>query len=155
MDKTFSGILNEERIKPIRDKWKGKLVLKGVASEQDTKDAIRMGFDGIIVSNHGGRQLDGAAASIDVLGPIVDAVGDKLEVYMDSGIRSGQDVFKAMALGAKSTFIGRAFIYGLGAMGEKGVQKALEIIHGELDKTMGFAGETDIENVGRHNLLWC
>ena len=129
------------------------MILKGINDVEDAEIAAKIGADAIIVSNHGGRQLDGAAASIDVLGPIVDAVGDKLEVYMDSGIRSGQDVFKAMALGAKSTFIGRAFIYGLGAMGEKGVQKALEIIHGELDKTMGFAGETDIENVGRHNLL--
>ncbi|MEL6817187.1 MAG: alpha-hydroxy acid oxidase [Pseudomonadota bacterium] len=149
----FDPSLSWESIEWIKSVWGGKLILKGINDVEDAEIAAKTGADAIIVSNHGGRQLDGAAASIDVLGPIVDAVGDKLEVYMDSGIRSGQDVFKAMALGAKSTFIGRAFIYGLGAMGEKGVQKALEIIHGELDKTMGFAGETDIENVGRHNLL--
>ncbi|MEN0088284.1 MAG: alpha-hydroxy acid oxidase, partial [Pseudomonadota bacterium] len=99
------------------------------------------------------RQLDGALASYDVLGDIVDAVGDRIEVHMDSGIRSGQDVFKAMAMGAKGTFIGRSYIYGLGAMGKAGVTKALEIMHKELDITMGLCGETDIENVGRHNLV--
>ncbi|MEO1747459.1 MAG: alpha-hydroxy acid oxidase [Pseudomonadota bacterium] len=149
----FDPSLNWESIEWIKSVWGGKLILKGINDVEDAQIAAKTGADAIIVSNHGGRQLDGAAASIDVLGPIVDAVGDKVEVYMDSGIRSGQDVFKAVALGAKATFIGRAFIYGLGAMGEKGVHKALEIIHGELDKTMGFAGETDIENVGRHNLL--
>lgn len=149
----FDPSLSWESIEWIKSVWGGKLILKGINDVEDAKIAAQTGADAIVVSNHGGRQLDGAAASIDVLAPIVDAVVDKIEIHMDSGIRSGQDVFKAVALGAKSTFIGRAFIYGLGAMGGDGVTKALEIIHGELDKTMGFAGETDIENVGRHNLL--
>lgn len=151
--KQFDPSLDWESIAWIKKHWDGKLILKGINDVEDAQIAAKVGADAIVVSNHGGRQLDGAAASIDVLGPIVDAVGDKIEVHMDSGIRSGQDVFKAIALGAKSTYIGRAYIYGLGAMGEKGVTKALEIIHNELDKTMGFAGETDISNVGRHNLL--
>ncbi|MEO0543613.1 MAG: alpha-hydroxy acid oxidase [Pseudomonadota bacterium] len=149
----FDPSLSWESIEWIKSVWGGKLILKGINDVEDAQIAAKVGADAIVVSNHGGRQLDGAAASIDVLAPIVDAVGDKIEVHMDSGIRSGQDVFKAVALGAKSTYIGRSFIYGLGAMGERGVTKALEIIHGELDKTMGFAGETDIQNVGRHNLL--
>ncbi|MEL6435824.1 MAG: alpha-hydroxy acid oxidase, partial [Pseudomonadota bacterium] len=149
----FDPSLNWESIEWIKSKWDGKLILKGINDVDDAKIAASIGCDAIVVSNHGGRQLDGAAASIDVLSPIVDAVGDQVEIHMDSGIRSGQDVFKAIALGAKSTYIGRAFIYGLGAAGEKGVTNALEIIRNELDKTMGFAGETDINNVGRHNLL--
>lgn len=149
----FDPTLSWESIEWIRSKWDGKLILKGINDIEDAKIAAKTGADAIIVSNHGGRQLDGAAASIEVLGDIVDAVGDKIEVHMDSGIRSGQDVFKAIALGAKGTYIGRAFIYGLGAMGQKGVTKSLELIHSELDRTMGFAGETDIHNVGRHNLL--
>ncbi|MEN0000042.1 MAG: alpha-hydroxy acid oxidase [Pseudomonadota bacterium] len=149
----FDPSLNWESIEWIKSVWDGKLILKGINDVEDAQIAAKTGADALVVSNHGGRQLDGAAASIDVLAPIIDAVGDQVEVHMDSGIRSGQDVFKAIALGAKSTYIGRAFIYGLGAMGQKGVTKALEIIHNELDKTMGFAGETDIENVGRHNLL--
>ncbi|MEO1746547.1 MAG: alpha-hydroxy acid oxidase [Pseudomonadota bacterium] len=149
----FDPSLNWESIEWIKSKWDGKLILKGINDVDDAKIAASTGCDAIVVSNHGGRQLDGAAASIDVLSPIVDAVGDQVEIHMDSGIRSGQDVFKAIALGAKSTYIGRAFIYGLGAAGEKGVTNALEIIQNELDKTMGFAGETDINNVARHNLL--
>ncbi len=149
----FDPALNWESIEWIKSKWDGKLILKGINDVEDAKIAAKTGADAIVVSNHGGRQLDGAAASIEVLADIVDAVGDKIEVHMDSGIRSGQDVFKAIALGAKSTYIGRAFIYGLGAAGEKGVTKALELIHNELDRTMGFAGEIDINNVGRHNLL--
>ncbi len=129
------------------------MILKGINDVEDAKIAAKTGADALIVSNHGGRQLDGAAASIDVLGDIADAVGDKIEVHFDSGIRSGQDVFKAMALGAKATYIGRAYIYGLGAMGETGVEKALEFIRNELDITMGLCGETDINNVGRHNLF--
>lgn len=149
----FDPSLSWESIEWIKSKWDGKLILKGINDIEDAKIAAKTGADAIIVSNHGGRQLDGAAASIEVLGDIVDAVGDKVEVHMDSGIRSGQDVFKAIALGAKGTYIGRAFIYGLGAMGQKGVTKSLELIYNELDRTMGFAGETDIHNVGRHNLL--
>ena len=151
--KQFDPSLNWDSIEWIKSKWDGKLILKGINDIEDAEIAAKTGADAMIVSNHGGRQLDGAAASIDVLAPIIDAVGDQMEVHMDSGIRSGQDVFKAIALGAKSTFIGRAYIYGLGAMGEAGVAKALDIIRNELDITMGLAGETDINNVGRHNLL--
>ena len=115
--------------------------------------AMDVGADAIIVSNHGGRQLDGALSSIRALPSIVAAVGDQTEVYLDSGIRSGQDVLKALALGAKGTFIGRSYIYGLGAMGQAGVTKALEILHRELDVTMALCGERDVKNLGRHNLL--
>ncbi|MCR9123129.1 MAG: alpha-hydroxy-acid oxidizing protein [Phyllobacteriaceae bacterium] len=149
----FDPTLDWDSIEWIKSKWDGKLILKGINDVEDAEIAAKVGADALVVSNHGGRQLDGAAASIDVLAPIVDAVGDKIEIHMDSGIRSGQDVFKAIALGAKSTYIGRAYIYGLGALGEAGVTKALEIIHKELDVTMGLAGETDINRVGRHNLL--
>ncbi len=137
----------------IKSKWDRKLILKGINDVEDARIAADIGADAIIVSNHGGRQLDGAAAPIDMLARIVDAVGDRIEVHMDSGIRTGQDVFKAIAVGAKSTYIGRAYIYGLGAMGQAGVSKALEIVHSELDKTMALCGETDIHDVGRHNLL--
>jgi L-lactate dehydrogenase (cytochrome) len=149
----FDPTLDWASIEWIKQRWDRKLILKGINDVEDAKIAAKIGADAIIVSNHGGRQLDGAAASLDVLSAIVDAVGDKIEVHMDSGIRSGQDVFKAVAMGAKSTFIGRAYIYGLGAAGQAGVTKALEIIHKELDVTMGLCGETDIRNVGRHNLL--
>ncbi|WP_375566621.1 L-lactate dehydrogenase [Oceaniradius stylonematis] len=149
----FDPTLDWDAIEWVKSKWDGKLILKGVNDVEDAEIAAKVGADALVVSNHGGRQLDGAAASIDVLAPIVDAVGDRIEIHMDSGIRSGQDVFKAIALGAKSTYIGRAYIYGLGALGEAGVAKALEIIHKELDVTMGLAGETDINRVGRHNLL--
>ena len=149
----FDPTLDWKSIEWIKSQWDGKLILKGINDVEDAAIAADVGADAMVVSNHGGRQLDGAAASIDVLAPIVDKVGDRIEVHMDSGIRSGQDVFKAIALGARSTFIGRAYIYGLGAMGEAGVTKALEIIRKELDITMGLAGETDIADVGRHNLL--
>ena len=149
----FDPTLDWESVEWIRKQWDGKLILKGINDVEDAKIAAKTGADAIVVSNHGGRQLDGAAASIDMLAPIVDAVGHQIEVHMDSGIRSGQDVFKAMALGAKSTFIGRAFVWGLGAAGEAGVTKALQIIRKELDITMGLCGETDITRVGRHNLL--
>ena len=115
--------------------------------------AADFGADAIIVSNHGGRQLDGALSAIRMLGPIVEAVGDRVEVHFDGGIRSGQDVLKALALGAKGTYIGRAFVYGLGAMGEAGVTKALEVIHRELDITMALCGERNVADLGRHNLL--
>jgi L-lactate dehydrogenase (cytochrome) len=120
---------------------------------EDAKLAADSGADALIVSNHGGRQLDGAQSSIEALPAIVDAVGSRIEVHMDGGIRSGQDVLKAMALGAKGTYIGRAMLYGLGAMGEAGVSKALELIHKELDITMAFCGHTDIRKVGREILL--
>ena len=120
---------------------------------EDAKLAVDSGADAIVVSNHGGRQLDGAPSSIEALPAIVAAVGDQIEVWMDGGIRSGQDVLKAWALGAKGTMIGRAIAYGLGAMGEAGVTKALQIIHKELDVTMAFCGHTDIQNVNTNILL--
>ncbi|WP_150524698.1 alpha-hydroxy acid oxidase [Roseibium sediminis] len=148
----FDPTLDWSSVEWVKKHWDRKLILKGINDVEDAKIAVETGADAIVVSNHGGRQLDGAAASYDVLGEIVDAVGDKIEVYMDGGIRSGQDIFKAVAMGAKSTFIGRSYIYGLGAMGKPGVTKALEIMRKELDVTMGLCGETDIHNVGRHNL---
>ncbi|WP_346899956.1 alpha-hydroxy acid oxidase [uncultured Roseibium sp.] len=149
----FDPTLDWSSVEWVKKHWNRKLILKGINDVEDAKIAVGTGADGIIVSNHGGRQLDGAQASYDVLRDIVDAVGDKIEVYMDGGIRSGQDVFKAVAMGAKSTFIGRSYIYGLGAMGRPGVTKALEIIRKELDVTMGLCGETDITKIGRHNLV--
>lgn len=149
----FDPKLDWSKIARIRDQWGGKLILKGILDEEDAMKAADFGADAIIVSNHGGRQLDGALSSIRMLPRIVRAVGDKTEVFLDSGIRSGQDVLKALALGAKGTFIGRAYIHGLGAMGEEGVTKALEVIRKELDITMALCGEKSVENLGRHNLL--
>ncbi|HUQ38073.1 MAG TPA: alpha-hydroxy acid oxidase, partial [Aestuariivirga sp.] len=126
---------------------------KGINDVDDALLAVQTGADAIIVSNHGGRQLDGAPATIDMLGAIVDAVGDKIEVFFDSGIRTGIDIMKAMAMGAKGTMVGRAYIYGLGAAGEAGVTRALEILKSELDITMGLCGEKDITKVGRQNLM--
>ena len=149
----FDPKLDWDKIARIRDMWGGKLILKGILDADDARIAADFGADAIVVSNHGGRQLDGALSSIRMLPEIVKAVGDQIEIHLDSGIRSGQDVLKAIALGAHSTYIGRAFIYGLGAMGQAGVTKALEIIQKELDTTMALCGERDIKNVGRHNLL--
>jgi L-lactate dehydrogenase (cytochrome) len=149
----FDQTLDWYSVDFIRKQWDGKLILKGINDVEDAKIAAKLGADAIIVSNHGGRQLDGASATIDMLAPIVDAVGDKIEVHFDSGIRTGMDILKAMALGAKGTYIGRAYIYGLGAAGEAGVTRAIEIIRKELDTTMALCGETDITKVGRHNLL--
>ncbi|PSH59159.1 MULTISPECIES: alpha-hydroxy acid oxidase [Phyllobacterium] len=136
----------------IKERWGGKLIIKGILDVEDAKMAVSTGADAIIVSNHGGRQLDGAPSSISVLADIVDAVGDKIEVLFDGGIRSGQDVLKALAIGAKGTFIGRAFLYGLGAGGKQGVTEALEIIRKELDITMALCGERDVKNLDRNNL---
>ncbi|TDS14338.1 L-lactate dehydrogenase (cytochrome) [Maribacter caenipelagi] len=136
MDKTFSGRLNEEKIKPIRDRWKGKLVLKGVASEQDTQDAIRMGFDGIIVSNHGGRQLDAAQSTINSLVEIATKYSDQIEIMMDSGLRSGPDIARAMARGAKFTFMGRSFVYGTGALGNKGGDHTIGMLKTQFKQVM-------------------
>tara|TARA_R110000744_G_scaffold25126_1_gene62430 strand:- start:2663 stop:3601 length:939 start_codon:yes stop_codon:yes gene_type:complete len=136
MDKTFSGRLNEEKIKPIRDRWKGKLVLKGVASEQDTQDAIRMGFDGIIVSNHGGRQLDAAQSTINSLQEIAAKYSDQIEIMMDSGLRSGPDIARAMASGAKFTFMGRSFVYGTGALGNKGGDHTIGMLKTQFKQVM-------------------
>jgi L-lactate dehydrogenase (cytochrome) len=149
----FDPRLSWEDVKWVKAQWGGKLILKGIQDVEDAKLAVATGADAIVVSNHGGRQLDGAQSSIKALPPIVAAVGDQIEVWMDGGIRSGQDVLKAWALGAKGVLIGRAMVYGLGAMGEAGVTKALQIIHKELDITMAFCGHTNIQNVDQGILL--
>jgi L-lactate dehydrogenase (cytochrome) len=137
----------------VKKRWGGKLILKGIQDVEDAQLAVQSGADALIVSNHGGRQLDGAESSINALPRIVDAVGSQIEVHMDSGIRSGQDVLKAKALGAQGTYIGRAMLYGLGAMGEQGVSKALQIIHRELELSMAFCGHTNINTVDKGILL--
>ena len=149
----FDPSLNWDDVAWVKKRWGGKLILKGIIDSEDAQFASNSGADALIVSNHGGRQLDGAQSSIEALPAIVDAVGKRMEVWMDGGIRSGQDVLKAVALGAKGTLIGRAFLYGLGAMGEAGVTKCLEILANELDLTMAFCGRTDIKTVERSILL--
>ena len=149
----FDPKLDWNDVEWIKKRWGGKLILKGIMDEEDARLAAASGADAMIVSNHGGRQLDGAPSSIAALPAIAQAVGSTIEVWMDGGIRSGQDVLKAVALGARGTLIGRSFLYGLGAMGEAGVTKALEIIAKELDVTMGFCGHTDIRRVDRSVLL--
>jgi L-lactate dehydrogenase (cytochrome) len=149
----FDPRLSWPDVEWVKNQWGGKLILKGILDVEDAKLAVESGADAIIVSNHGGRQLDGAPSSIEALPPIVAAVGSKIEVHMDGGIRSGQDVLKACALGARGTYIGRAMAYGVGAMGEAGVTKALEIIHKELDITMALCGRTDIRDVDRSILV--
>ena len=149
----FDPRLSWPDIEWVKKQWGGKLILKGIMDAEDARLAVQSGADAIVVSNHGGRQLDGAPSSIRALPGIVAAVGSDIEVWMDGGIRSGQDVLKAWALGARGTMIGRAMVYGLGAMGEAGVTKALQIIHKELDVTMAFCGHTDIRNVNRDILL--
>ncbi|WP_370227997.1 L-lactate dehydrogenase [Cognatishimia sp.] len=151
--KSFDQALDWDRIKEFRKMWDGPLIIKGIIDPRDAVKALDVGADAIIVSNHGGRQLDGALSAIRALPPIMDAVGDKIEVHLDSGIRSGQDVLKAVAMGAKGTYIGRAYIYGLGAMGEAGVTKALEVIHKELDVSMALAGRRTIEEVDKDVLM--
>jgi L-lactate dehydrogenase (cytochrome) len=145
--------LNWEDVDWIRQRWSGKLILKGILCVEDAVLAADAGADAIVVSNHGGRQLDGAPSSIAALAEIVDAVGDRVEVWMDGGIRSGQDVFRALAVGATGTLIGRAYIYGLGAMGQAGVTRALEIIRNELDLTMAFCGLREVTAINRE-ALW-
>ena len=149
----FDPTLSWADVEWVKNRWGGKLILKGIQDAEDAQLAANTGADAIIVSNHGGRQLDGAPSSITALPAIVDAVGSQIEVHMDGGIRSGQDVLKAVALGAKGTYIGRSMLYALGAMGEAGVTKALEIIHKELDLTMAFCGRTDINTVDKGILL--
>jgi len=151
--KQFDPALNWGDVEWIKKRWGGKLILKGIQDVEDARIAVDSGADALIVSNHGGRQLDGAPSSIAALPGIVDAVGKQIEVHMDGGIRSGQDVLKAWALGARGTYIGRAFNYGVAALGEAGVTRALEIIHKELDLTMAFCGHTRIDNVDRGILL--
>ena len=143
----FDPTLNWDDVKRIKDRWGGKLILKGILDPEDAELAARSGADALIVSNHGGRQLDGAISSIAALPAIAKAVGSRIEVLMDGGIRSGQDVLKALALGAKGVFIGRAYIYGLGALGEAGVAQSLEIIRKELDITMALCGVRDVKQV--------
>lgn len=150
---SFDPTLDWDKIAKIKEEWDGKVILKGILDADDAKAALQVGADAIIVSNHGGRQLDGAISSIRALPSIMDAVGDQVEVHLDSGIRSGQDVLKAVAMGAKGTYIGRSFVYGLGAMGQAGVTKALEIIHREMDVTMALCGHRTIQEVSKDSLL--
>jgi L-lactate dehydrogenase (cytochrome) len=151
--KQFDPRLSWADVEWIKKRWGGKLILKGVQDIEDAHHAVNSGADALIVSNHGGRQLDGAPSSISALPEIVDAVGSRIEVHMDGGIRSGQHVLKAIALGAKGTYIGRAMLYGLGAMGQAGVEKAIEIIRNELDLSMAFCGQTDINRIDTGILL--
>ena len=152
-NRQFDPTLSWADIDWIRKRWGGKLILKGIQDVEDARLAVDSGADALIVSNHGGRQLDGAPSSISALPAIAEAVGHWIEVHMDGGIRSGQDVLKARALGARGVYIGRSMLYGLGAMGEAGVTRALQIIHRELDLTMAFCGHTDIEKVDVRVLL--
>jgi L-lactate dehydrogenase (cytochrome) len=149
----FEPKLDWDMVKALRKQWDGPMVLKGILDPEDAKAALNVGADAITVSNHAGRQLDGALSSIRALPAIMDAVGDKIEVHLDSGIRSGQDVLKALAMGAKGTMIGRAYVYGLGAMGQAGVTKALEVIRKELDMTMALCGRKDVNALDRDILL--
>ena len=149
----FDPALSWDDVAWIKERWGGKLIIKGVMDPEDARLAVRSGADALIVSNHGGRQLDGALSSIAALPAIVDAVGSEIEIHLDSGIRSGQDVIKALALGAHGVYIGRAFLYGLGAMGEEGVTKCLEIIRNELDLTMAFCGLKDVRDVSKEILI--
>ncbi|MFV1497388.1 alpha-hydroxy acid oxidase [Phaeobacter sp. JH20_02] len=149
----FDPSLDWGKIAKLIELWDGKVILKGILDVEDARMAAKVGADAIVVSNHGGRQLDGALSSIQMLPAIMEAVGDQIEVHLDSGIRSGQDILKALALGATGTMIGRAFVYGLGAMGQAGVTRALEVLHKELDTTMALCGEKSVANLGRHNLL--
>jgi L-lactate dehydrogenase (cytochrome) len=149
----FDPRLDWNDVEWIKRRWGGKLILKGIQDVEDARLAVDSGADALIVSNHGGRQLDGAQSSIEALPAIAAAVGSQIEVHMDGGIRSGQDVLKALALGARGTYIGRAMLYGLGAMGEAGVLKALQIIQRELDLTMAFCGRMRVDRVDRSILL--
>ncbi|MBD0724702.1 alpha-hydroxy-acid oxidizing enzyme [Flavobacterium sp. L1I52] len=150
MNDTFSGRLNEAKIKPIRDMWKGKLVLKGVASEEDIEEAIRLGIDGIIVSNHGGRQLDAGESAINSLKRLVAKYGDQIEIMMDSGVRSGPDVARAMACGAKFTFMGRSFMYGVAALGKKGGDHTMTLLKTELQQVMEQLNCATVEEFKNH-----
>ena len=151
--KQFDEQLSWDDVEWIKQKWGGPLILKGIMDVRDAHLAVKSGADAIIVSNHGGRQLDGARSAISVLPEIIDAVGSEIEVHMDSGIRSGQDVLKAVSLGAKGVCIGRSYLYGLGALGEEGVKLALEIIRNEMDITMAFCGEREITAMNRSHLF--
>ncbi len=149
----FDVTLDWDKVARIKEEWGGKVILKGIVDAEDARLALQIGADAIIVSNHGGRQLDGAMTSIRALPSIMDAVGDQVEVHLDSGIRSGQDILKAVALGAKGTYIGRAFTYGLGAMGEAGVTRCLEILQKEFDVSMALCGHRSVDTIDRDILL--
>ena len=149
----FDETLNWNDIEWIKEQWGGSLILKGILDPDDAKLAVKTGADALIVSNHGGRQLDGAPSTISQLPTILDATQGEIEVHLDGGIRTGVDIFRAKALGAQGVHIGRPYLYGLGAMGKAGVTKAIEILRNELDVTMALCGERDINNVGKHNLL--
>ena len=149
----FDPSLNWDDVQWVKERWGGPLILKGIQDAEDARHAVNSGANALIVSNHGGRQLDGAESSIRALPAIVQAVGSEIEVHMDGGIRSGQDVLKALALGAKGTYIGRSMLYGLGAMGQAGVTKALEIIHNELDLSMAFCGRTSVKDIDHSVIL--
>ena len=149
----FDPSLSWDDVREIRKQWGGKIIIKGILDVEDARQAVNVGADAVIVSNHGGRQLDGAPSSIAALPSIVDAIGDKCEVWMDGGIRTGQDVLRAVALGAKGTLIGRAFLYGLGAGGRAGVTKVLEILHKELDLTMALCGRSNLSEVDESILI--
>ena len=148
----FDPRLSWEDVEWVKQRWDGPLILKGILDKEDAIRSLDSGADAIIVSNHGGRQLDGAPSSIRVLSEIVEAVGDKTEIHIDGGIRSGQDILKCLCLGAKSTYVGRPFLYGLGAGGKAGVKQMIDILHKELDVTMALCGERDIKDLGRQNL---
>lgn len=153
VSRQFDPTLNWKDIEWIRSIWPGKLILKGILDVEDAREAVKIGSEAMVVSNHGGRQLDGAPSSISMLPKIVDAVGTQTEILFDGGIRSGQDVMRALALGAKACMIGRSYIYGLGAGGQAGVTKALELISGELSVTMGLCGVNKIDDIGPHVLM--
>jgi L-lactate dehydrogenase (cytochrome) len=149
----FDPELDWEAVRWFKDHWGGKLILKGITDKEDALIAVDQGADALIVSNHGGRQLDGTPSSIRSLPKILAAVGDRIEVHVDGGVRTGVDIYRALALGAKAVHVGRPYVYGLGAGGEAGVTRALEILRKELDLTMALSGERDIGNVGLHNLV--
>ena len=152
-DEQLDPTLSWDDVKWVKDLWQGPLVIKGIMNGEDAQLAVEAGADAIVVSNHGGRQLDGAPATIDVLPQIARTVGNQVEVWVDGGIRSGQDMLKALALGATATMVGRAYIYGLGASGQPGVSRALEILSSELDLTMAFCGLKDVNVIGEHVLF--
>ncbi|MCO4786372.1 MAG: alpha-hydroxy-acid oxidizing protein, partial [Marinomonas atlantica] len=151
---SFDPKLSWEDIRYFRDVWEGPLIIKGIMEVEDAKECVKLGADAIVVSNHGGRQLDGARSSISTLPEIVAAVGDQIDVWLDSGIRSGQDIIRAKALGAKGVMVGRPMVYGLGAMGKAGVAKMLDIFHQEAELTMAFIGHRDINNITREDIVF-
>lgn len=152
----FDDTLSWDDVDWVRQRWPGKFILKGIMDVEDAKMCVKAGADAIVVSNHGGRQLDGTVSSISAMCPIIDALeGTGVEVHMDGGIRSGQDALRALCMGAKGVYIARPYLYGLGAGGEAGVTRSLEILRKEMDISMAFCGERDIKNVGKHNLVSC